>query len=205
MFLDSNPNRGTYPEQEVGVTVTTLPAMSGQSAPDPSLKNPLPPSEQQRRTWLVVLVIMLAFMLIGIVSYVALIGTADEAINGGITKASPEAAKPQQTQYDRNAPREVTPGKAFTVGKHKTLAGWTVEEDTSLGDALFSVTGDVKNISDAKSSAFIHFKFIDKSGDVIGNVQCNSADVKPGQAQPLNCIPDGKYSKYKKVTAEATN
>jgi hypothetical protein len=185
--------------------VTTLAAMSGQSTPDPSLKNPLPPSEQQRRTWLVVLVIMLAFMLIGIVSYVALIGTADKAINGGITRASTEASKSQQAEHDGNAPRVVKPGKAFIVGKHQTLAGWTVEEDTSLGDALFSVTGNVKNISDAKSSAFIHFKFIDKSGDVIGKVQCNSADVKPGQSQVLNCIPDGKYRKYKKVTAEATN
>jgi hypothetical protein len=26
---------------------------------------------------------------------------------------------------------------------------------------------------------------------------------EPGQTQALNCIPDGKYGKYKKVTAEA--
>jgi hypothetical protein len=94
--------------------------------------------------WLVALVIILAFVLIGIVSYVALIGTGDKAINEGITKASTEASKAQHAEHDRNGPREVTPGKAFTVGKHKTLAGWTVEQDTSLGDALFSVTGNVK-------------------------------------------------------------
>ena len=205
MFLGSKPKPWDVPAARSGVTVTTLAAMSGQSTPDPSLKNPLPPSEQQRRTWLVVLVIMLAFMLIGIVSYVALIGTADKAINGGITRASTQASKSQPAEHDRNAPRVVKPGKAFIVGKHQTLAGWTVEQDTSLGDAMFSVTGNVKNISDAKSSAFIQFKFIDKSGDVIGNVQCNSADLKPGQSQALNCIPDGKYRKYKKVTAEATN
>jgi hypothetical protein len=182
--------------------------MSGPFAPEPFLKNPLPPSEQKRRTWLVVLVIILAFALIGIVSWVTLIGTADKAINEGInegiTEASAETSKSQQAKDDRNAPREVKPGKAFTVGKHRTLAGWTVEQDTSLGDAMFSVTGKVKNISDDTSTAFIHFKFIDKSGEVIGNVQCNSADLEPDQTQALNCIPDGKYRKYKRVTAEAT-
>jgi hypothetical protein len=178
--------------------------MSGPFAPDPSLKNPLSPAEQKRRTWLVVLVIILTFIIIGIVSYVALTGTADKPITGGITKASTEASKSKKAKHDRNGPREVTPGKAFTVGKHKTVAGWKVEQDTSLGDAMFSVTGKVKNISDDTSTALIHFKFIDKSGEVLGSVQCNSADVKPGQTQALNCIPDGKYRKYKRVTAEAT-
>jgi hypothetical protein len=157
-----------------------------------------------RRTWLVVLVIILAFILIGIVSCVTLIGTADKANNEGITKASTETSKSQHANDDRNAPREVTPGKAFTMGKHKTLAGWKVEQDTSLGDAVFSVTGNVKNISDATSTAVINFKVIGKSGEVIGNVRCDSADLQPGQTQALNCIPDGKYGKYKRVTAEAT-
>ena len=69
---------------------------------------------------------------------------------------------------------------------------------------MFSVTGKVKNTGDTKSTALVHFKFIDKSGEVLGNVQCNSADLKRGQTQALNCIPDGKYGKYQKVTAEAT-
>ena len=184
--------------------MTTPPAMSGPRAPDPSLKNPLPPSEQKRRIWLVALVIILAFVLIGIVSYVALTSTGAKSTNEGITTASTTASESQQAEHNRYGPRKVTPGRAFTLGKHKTLAGWTVEQDTSLGDALFSVTGNVKNISDTKSTAFIYFKFIDKSGEVIGNVKCNSADLKPGQTQALNCIPDGRYRKYKKVTAEVT-
>src|SRR3954447_11278630 len=77
--------------------------MSGPFAPEPALKNPLPPSEQKRRTWLVVLVIILAFILIGIVSCVTLTGTADKAINEGITKASTETSKSQQAKDDRNA------------------------------------------------------------------------------------------------------
>ena len=79
-----------------------------------------------------------------------------------------------------------------------------MRRDTSLGDALFNVTGKVENISDATSTAFIHFKLIDSSGEVLGTVRCNSADLEPGQTQALNCIPDGKYGKYQKVTAEAT-
>jgi hypothetical protein len=179
------------------------PAMSGPSAGEPFFVNPLPSSEQQRRTSLVVLVIMLAFILIGVVSYVALSGSAGEAITKGIPVASREASQSPQAGEDKNVPRRVTPGKAFTVGKHKTLAGWKVERDTSLGDAMFSVTGNVKNVGEGKATAYIHFKFIDESGAVLGNVQCNSADLKPGRTQTLNCIPDGKYGKYKKVTAEA--
>jgi hypothetical protein len=185
--------------------VTTLRAMSGPLTPEPSVLNPLPPAEQKRRTWLVVLVIMLAYMLIGIVTYVALIGTAGKAIDAGIRNASIEPAQSQQTEDDRNASRDVTPGKAFTTGEHKMIAGWKVEQDTSLGDAMFGVTGKVKNMSDDTSTASIHFKFIDKNGEVLGKVQCNSADLEQGQIQALNCIPDGKYGKYKTITAEATS
>jgi hypothetical protein len=188
----------------VGITVTTLRAVSGPLAQEPFFLNPLPPAEQKRRTWLVVVVLTLAFMLIGILTCMALIGTAGKAINEGVTKASIEPSQSPQAEDDKNAPREVALGKAFTFGKHKMLAGWKVEQDTSLGDAMFGVTGKVKNISDDTSTASIHLKFIDKSGEVRGIVQCNSADLEPGQTQAINCIPDGKYGKYKTVTAEAT-
>ena len=200
-----DPNRGKYLNNKRGITVTTLRAMSGPLTPEPSVLNPLPPAEQKRRNWLVVLVIMLAFMLIGIVTWMALIGTAGRAVDEGISKASSEPSQSHQAGEGRNAPREVTPGKAFTFGKHKMIAGWKVEQNTSLGDAMFGVTGKVKNISDDTSTAAIHFKVIDKSGEVLGNVQCNSVDLEPGQTQALNCIPDGNYGKYKTVTAAATS
>ena len=200
-----DPNRGKYLNNKRGITVTTLRAMSGPLTPEPSVLNPLPPAEQKRRTWLVALVIMLAFMLIGIVTWMALVGTTGKAVDEGISKASPEPSQSHQAEEGRNAPREVTPGKAFTLGKHKMIAGWKVEQNTSLGDAMFGVTGKVKNISDDTSTAAIHFKVIDKSGEVLGNVQCNSVDLEPGQTQALNCIPDGNYGKYKTVTATATS
>jgi hypothetical protein len=185
--------------------VTTLRAMSAPLTPEPSVLNPLPPAEQKRRTGLVVLVIMLAFMLIGIVTWVALIGTTGKAVDEGIRKASIKPSPFHQAKDDRNAPREVTPGKAFTFGNHKMIAGWKVEQNTSLGDAMFGVTGKVKNISDDTSTASIHFKAIDKSGEVLGNVRCSSVDLEPGQIQALNCIPDGNYGKYETVTATATS
>lgn len=39
---------------------------------------------------------------------------------------------------------------------------------------------------------------------MLGNVQCNTGDLEPGQTETLNCIPDGKWGKYDKITAEAT-
>ena len=185
--------------------MTTLRAVPGPLTTEPYFLNPLPPAEQKRRTWLVVLVIVFAFMLIGIVTCVALIGTVGKTMNAGITKVTSEPSQSQQAEDDRSAPPEVRPGKAFTFGKHKTLAGWKVKRDASLGEVMFGVSGKVKNISERTSTASIHFTLIDESGEVLGNVQCNSADLKPGQTQALNCIPDGKYGKYKTVTAEATS
>src|SRR5829696_9374627 len=52
-------------------------------------------------------VVILAVMLIGIVSCGGLVGTVGKAIN----EASTEASQSQQAENDRNAPREVTPGK----------------------------------------------------------------------------------------------
>jgi hypothetical protein len=150
------------------------------------------------------LVIIFAFMLIGVVTWVALI-TADKTMNAGITKASIASLQSAQAHGDRDAAREVTPARAFTLGKHKMLAGWKVQKDTSLGDAKFTVTGKVKNLRGHTSTASIHFTFIDKSGEVLASVQCNSADLKSGHTQALNCIPDGKYGKYKTVTAEAAS
>ena len=184
--------------------MTTLRAVSEPLAQEPFYLNPLPPSEQKRRTSLVILMLTLAFMLIGILTCVALVGTASKAVNDN-TKASTQASQSQQAQDLTDASREVMPGKAFKLGKHKMLTGWKVEQDASLGDAMFGVTGKVKNISDDTLTASIHFKIIDKSGEVLGSVQCNSADLKPGQTQALNCIPDGKYGKYKTVTVESNS
>ena len=126
-------------------------------------------------------------MLIGIVSCVALVGTAGKAVDEAITEASASEEASQQAEDDRNAPREVTPGEAFTICSHKVLDGWNVKVDTSLGDAQFNVTGKAKNVSEATSTMFVHFKFISKSGEVLGNVECTTGDLEPGQTETMNC------------------
>ncbi len=188
--------------------MTTPSAMPGPSTPGPySQPGPYgqpPPPQKKRRTWLIVLLILLVLMLFGIVGCVALIGTAGKAIDQSITEASTEASEWQQAEDDRNAPREVTPGKAFTIGSHKVLDGWKVKADSSLGEAEFQVTGKAKNVSEATSTMFIHIKFINKSGEVLGNVDCSTGDLEPGQTERMSCLSNGQYtSKYDKVTAEA--
>jgi hypothetical protein len=57
---------------------------------------------------------------------------AGKAVDEAVTEASASEEASQQAEEDRNAPREVTPGKAFTIGSHKVLDGWKVKADTSL-------------------------------------------------------------------------
>jgi hypothetical protein len=188
--------------------MTTPSAMPGPSTPGP-YSQPGPygqPSQppKKRRTWLIVLLVILALMLIGIVGCVALIGTAGRPSMKSIMEAFTEAAESQQVEDDRNAPREVTRGKAFTIGSHKVLEGWKVKAESSFGDAEFQVSGKAKNVSEATSTMFIHIKFISKSGEVLGNVDCSTGDLEPGQTERMSCLSDGQYtSKYDKVTAEA--
>ncbi len=72
--------------------MTTPLARSEPHRPEPSFLDSLPDSgpPQKRRTWPIVLVIILAFVLTGILGWVALIGSASKAINDGITEASAE-------------------------------------------------------------------------------------------------------------------
>jgi hypothetical protein len=49
-------------------------------------------------------VVILAVMLIGIVSCVALVGTAGKAVDEAITEASASEEASQQAEEDRNAP-----------------------------------------------------------------------------------------------------
>ena len=48
------------------------------------------------------------------------------------------------------------------------------------------MTGKAKNVSDATSTMFIHIKFIDKSGDILGRVVCSARDLEPGQTEGMS-------------------
>lgn len=105
---------------------------------------------------------------------------------------------------ERTAPRPVTEGQAFTIGKHETVAGWQVQEFDWFGAREFTVVAKVRNVSTATSTAYLHLKFLTPSGEVLGNVRCGSGDLEPGQTQALTCDPDGRFGPYARVTAEAT-
>jgi len=101
-------------------------------------------------------------------------------------------------------------GAAFTLGKHETLAGWTVA--TTGGS--FDVVGTVRNVSDQRSKASFRLKFrlgtepnLSEGeggiGKVVGDVECSSGLLEPGQTAELQCVPDGRLGQYTRITAEA--
>ncbi|TDO30041.1 hypothetical protein EV643_14116 [Kribbella sp. VKM Ac-2527] len=147
------------------------------------------PPARKRRRWPLVLGVL------GVVFFAGVGGCA--AILGSVGN---EVDKAVQQQNDRGAPRAVTLGKAFTIGNHETLAGWKVTNEAGM----FSVAAKVRNVSDTTSTAFLHVKLLSAAGEVLGNVQCNSGDLEPGQTETLNCIPDGSFGTFQKLTAEAT-
>jgi hypothetical protein len=125
------------------------------------------------------------------------------SIGTSMSQGIDEAAK-------RNAPHEVEVGTPFTLGKHETLAGWSVTNT----DGRFAVTGKVRNVSDQQSKASFRLKFrlgdqLNLSegeggvGKVIGEVECSSVLLEPGQTAELRCPPRGLFGQYTRVTAEA--
>ena len=190
------PNYGPVPQY--GQQSTGAPPPPGQ----PYAPAPPPPGQQsyaaappprKRRKWPIVLLILAILLVLGIGGCIAIVGSVSQGVSESLEESE-----------QRSEPREVVEGEAFTIGKHETLAGWKVKKDDALGEPAFNVVGKVKNISDETSTSFIHFKFLSSSGEVLGNVDCNSGDLEPGQTQNLNCILDGTYGKYAKITAEAT-
>lgn len=149
----------------------------------------LVPPPKKKHTARNVFIVLTVLFVLGVGGCLAFVGAVGN-----------EASKDLGSEQSRNAPRDVSVGKAFTIGKHETAAGWKVQNEAGM----FTVVGKAKNVSDTTSTAFVHFKFLSASGEVLGNVDCNSSDLEPGQTQELNCIPDGKYQKWAKVTAEAT-
>ena len=76
--------------------MTTPSAMPGATAPYPQTPYGQPPQPpKKRRTWLIVLLIILAVMLIGIVSWVALVGAAGRAVDEAIIEVSASEEAPR--------------------------------------------------------------------------------------------------------------
>jgi len=123
-------------------------------------------------------------------------GSTPDATGDGTTKTEAPA--------DRGQPRPVTLGTAFTIGKHQFGAGWKMTYQQYLGSSL---SGTVTNVSDDTSTAIFHVKFL-KGNTVLGNFQCSTNDLEPGQSEQVEChnmvTAAQRVTGYDKVTAEAT-
>ena len=133
------------------------------------------------------------------------------AASGGDSGTSPGTATDDATTKsaaapeDRGQPRPVTVGKAFTIGKHRLDNGWKLTHQEYIGS---QVTGTVTNVSKDTSTAIFHIKFL-KGNTVVGNMQCTTNDLEPGQSEAVECLNTvtgaaNIAGKYDKVTAEAT-
>jgi hypothetical protein len=88
------------------ITVTTPPTMSGTCIPERSFLGLQATSEppRQRHPWLIVLVILFAFMLLGIVRCVAILDSAGKALQEGATEVSTDAAASQPAEHTGTPP-----------------------------------------------------------------------------------------------------
>lgn len=163
--------------------------------PEDYLGRPYVIRPERRRRWPRMLLGLAILLLV-----LAVVGGCLAVLDGISSGVEQRAAEAEE----RTAPRSVTEGRGFTIGRHETLAGWRVRESDWFGAPEFTVVAKVRNVSADTSTAYLHFKFLTSSGEVLGNVHCGSGDLEPGQTQALTCDPDGRFGPYARVTAEAT-
>lgn len=140
------------------------------------------------------------FPLVGLVALMVVITAA----SGGGSSNTPAADASKTAPQNRNDPREVTPGVAFTIGKHRLDAGWAISNDQYLGSKLL---GHVTNVSNSTSTAFFSVKFL-KGDVVLANFNCSTEALEPHQVQQIECYnavtSTTRVTGWTKVTAEAT-
>ncbi|WP_329484595.1 hypothetical protein OG555_20870 [Kribbella sp. NBC_01484] len=147
------------------------------------------------------------FVVLPFVGLIALIVVISVAASGGGGGTSPSASTDDSSvgaPQTRNDPRQVTPGKAFTIGKHTLARGWKVDYQEFGGS---QVVGTVTNTSKSTSTAFFSIKFL-KGATVLANFNCSTEELEPNQSQAVECYNSVTTTKrvtgWDKVTAEAT-
>lgn len=138
----------------------------------------------------------------GLVALIVLV-TVMASGGGGIEKGASSAGDSSQPQ-SRNDPRAITPGVAFTIGKHRLDAGWKITYDEFMGSTL---AGTVINVSSSASTAAFSVKYL-RGNEVLANFQCYSDELEPKQSQAIECVNTVTTTKrvtgWTGVTAEAT-
>lgn len=183
-----DPNYSNQPPQ--------YPGQPQYQQPYPGQQPFVPPPVKKKhggRNFLIVVGIIVG--LIVIASLAGAGGAGDSTSSGGSTSSAPQT---------RNDPRAVTPGVAFTIGKHRLDAGWQITYDQYLGSKLL---GHVTNVSTKTSTAFFSVKFL-KGNEVLANFTCTTEELEPQQVQQVECFNSvtttERITGYDKVTAEAT-
>jgi hypothetical protein len=167
------------------------------SVPPPPYAPP-PPAKRRHR--------FRNFVVLPLLALVAVIVLAT-AVGGSGGSPAGDTADPAGSGVapaNRTDPRPVTPGAAFTIGKHRFDAGWKLGYDDVMGSTL---SGTVTNVSHSTSSALFNVKFL-RGATVLANFQCASGELEPGQTEAITCTndvtPTDRVSNWTAVTAEAT-
>lgn len=157
---------------------------------------PLPKRHHRFRNYVVL-------PLLGLVTVIVLV----TALSSGGGKPAGDTADPAGSGIipgNQTDPHPVTPGVAFTLGKHRFNAGWRLEYDEIMGSDL---SGSVTNVSGSTSTAFFSVKFL-RGTTVLANFQCASSELEPGQTEVITCPNEvtttDRVTGWTSVTAETT-
>lgn len=185
-----DPNQPQDPQYPAG---GPQPQYQQPIAPPPGYVLPKPKKTHKFRNFVV-------FPVGGLILLIGVIATGTGGGDGSTSATDTSQGAP----LTRNDPRAVTPGKAFTIGKHTMGTGWKVDYEQYTGS---KVVGTVTNTSKSTSTAFFSIKFL-KDKTVLANFQCSTEELEPTQSQAVECLNTvGTTSRvigWTSVTAEAT-
>lgn len=99
----------------------------------------------------------------------------------------------------KGTPCRVRAGRPFVYESMTMQAGWRVFR-SEYGNR-FSVTGEVKNTGKYPHTMWVAFRFLNGDKEV-GALLCYAESLKPGERGTINCVDNGKFAKYDRITVE---
>lgn len=172
--------------------------------PEPGTPPPPPyqaaPAQQPKKSGmgkgcLISALIIVAVIIIGAVSCIAITGKAVDEVDKSI--------KAEQTESGgTNNPVTIEEGKAFEIRQFNYADGWTIV-DSDLGGVEIRDLKVTNNRDDA-DAAFVEIKFM-KGTEVLESIDCTSDQILVGQTATLTCLPTvEKPTGYDKITINDT-
>lgn len=110
------------------------------------------------------------------------------AVGGAIFN---EADKAIQQEEANDTPSEVKEGKTFTHDDYAADAGWEVTSDAV---DLYTIRNlRITNEADEPRTALLTFRTY-QGNDVIGEIECSSAELQPGESSKLDCFSADEFT-----------